>query len=118
MPDPYELVVNLLLFGLQLHLVGQWLPLATSADSEMAAERFQTVFRRGHHPCDESLHIILLFLRNLHIHNVSRHCELHEQNRAVNPCNSLALSRNRLNPDILKDNFLFLSSHSCSIFEI
>ena len=38
-----QLVVNLLLLGLKLHLIGKWLPFASSAYTEMLAEWFETM---------------------------------------------------------------------------
>ncbi len=43
MPYAHELVIYLLLLGLKLHFIRKWLPFASSAYSEMAAERLQTM---------------------------------------------------------------------------
>ena len=49
MSYPYELVIYLLLFGLELHFVGEMLPFAASAYSEMLAERLHSLLGRLYH---------------------------------------------------------------------
>ena len=49
MSYPYELVIYLLLFGLELHFVGEMLPFAASAYSEMLAERLRSLLGRLYH---------------------------------------------------------------------
>ena len=49
MSYPHELVIYLLLFGLELHFVGEMLPFAASAYSEMLAERLRSLLGRLYH---------------------------------------------------------------------
>ena len=83
MTDADQLVVYLLLFRLELHFVGERLPFAAAAYSEMFAERLKPMLGRFYHRLDKALHIVFLFLRNFYIHNVSRDCKFHEYYSAV-----------------------------------
>ena len=97
----HQLVINLLLFCLQLHFVWQRLPLAASAYAEMLAERLQTVLRRLYHSEDEALHIVFLLLCDLYVHNVSWNGELHEEHSAVDLRECLAFGSYRFDHDVL-----------------
>ena len=78
MSDADQLVPDLLLFGFQLHIVRQWLPAASSAYSEVLAERLKPVLGRFHYLENETFHIVLFLFCYLDIDNVSRNCEFYE----------------------------------------
>ena len=101
MADADELVIYLLLLCLKLHFVWKRLPLASSADAEMLAERLKTVLGRLYHTEDETFHIVFLLLCNLYVNDVSRNGKLYEQYGSVYSCQSLALCGHGLDHNIL-----------------
>ena len=107
----YKLVIYLLLLGLKLHLIRKRLPFASSAYSEMLAERLQTMFGRLYHTENESFHIVLLLFSDLYVDYISRHCKLYEQHSTVNPCKCLAFRCHRFDGDILQYDILLFPSH-------
>ena len=111
MTDADQLVVYLLLFRLELHFVWERLPFAAAAYSEMFAERLKPMLGRFYHRLDKALHIVFLFLRNFHIHNVSRDCKFHEYYSAVDMGERTAFCRHGLDCDIFQYDFLFFLCH-------
>ena len=109
MSDAYQLVINLLLLGLKLHAVGERLPFASAADSEMWTERFQPVRRRGHKPQYITLHVVFLLFGDLDVDCISRHGKRDEQYRPVDFCDSLALGGHTFYLYVFEYDFLFLS---------
>ena len=92
MSYPYKLVVYLLLFGLKLHTVWKRLPLASSAYTEMTAERLQTVSGWLHNSQYVAFHIILALLCDLDIDYVSGYGELQEKHCPIHVGYRLAFS--------------------------
>ena len=90
----HELVINLLLLCLKLHFIRKRLPFASSADTEMTAERFESMFRRLNHSEDEAFHVILFLFSDFDVYNVSRDSKLHEKHGAVNSGNCFAFGSN------------------------
>ena len=112
MSDTYQLVVNLLLLGLKLHLVWKRLPFASSADAEMFAEWLQTMFGRLYHTQDETFHIVLLLFCDLYVNNITWYSELDEKYRAIYSCQCLAFCCDRFYHNIFQNYLLLLSCHS------
>lgn len=71
LPDALQLVVHLLLLGLELLLVGQVLPFASAADAEMLA-LWRGPYGAG---CDEAHHatlaVAVFLLHDLHVGNIA-----------------------------------------------
>ena len=111
MTDPYKLVIHLLLLRLKLHRIRKWLPFASSADSEMLAEWFQTMLGRLYHAKNESFHIVLLLFGNLYVDDIPRYSKLHEQNGSVYSCKCFSFGCHSLNNDIFEDYILLSSCH-------
>ena len=112
MTDAYELVIYLLLLCSELHFVWKWLPFASSADSEVLAERLKAMLGRFYHTEDESFHIVLLLFCHLYINDVTRYSELYEEYCAVDFCQCLSFRCNSLNYNVFQYNILFLSCHT------
>ena len=115
MADAHELVVDLLLLGLKLHLVWKRLPFASAAHTEVLAERLQTMLGRFYHTKNETFHIVLLLFGHLDVNYVSRYRELNEQYRTVDPCQCLSFCRHGFNGDVLQYYVLLLSCHNHKI---
>ena len=108
-----QLVINLLTFCFELHRIGERLPLAAATDAKMLAKRLQPVFGRSLYPCYSPFKIILLFFENLYIYYISGDGEGHENHLPVRAvCNSLPLSCNCLNRNVLQKDINFLSCHN------
>ena len=101
MADAHQLIVDLLLLCLELHFIWERLPFAASTDTEMSAERLQTMFRRLYHAEDETFHIIFLLLCDFDVNNVAWYGELYEQYSSVNSCESLAFGSDCFDHDVL-----------------
>ena len=101
MADTHQLVVNLLLFSLQLHLIWQRLPFAASAYAKMLAERLQTMLRWFYHAKNEAFHVIFLLLCDLYVHDVAGNCKLYEQHSAVDLRKCLAFGSHSFDHDVL-----------------
>lgn len=89
MADTNKLVINLLRFCIQLHLVRQWLPFTAATGTEVLAERFKPVRRRLHNLCNITFHVAVLFYGH-DIHNISRDCKLHKEDHSVYMCDCFA----------------------------
>ena len=107
----YELVFDLLLFCRKLHFVGEGLPFAPSADSEVLAEGFQPVRGGLYHPEDEAFHIVFLFLADLDVNYVSGNCELYENHCALYVSQGFAFGCNCFYLNVFKYEFLCFLSH-------
>ena len=83
MTDPHQLIIDLLLFCLKLHLIGERLPFTAAAYSEMLAEWLQTMFGRLFDFCHEAFHKTGTFLRDAYIDYVSGNCKRYEYHNAV-----------------------------------
>ena len=106
-----ELVFNLLAFCFQLHVIWERLPLATSAYSEMLAERFKSVCGCLFKLQNEPFHIVLFLFGHLDLDYISRYGELYEQCHAVYMSQGFALSCHGFNEHVVQNDFLFLFSH-------
>ena len=99
-----ELVIDLLLFHLQLLGVGEHLPLATAADAKMLAHRLLSCAAILSEADDLRLGIMVFLLADLEVNDIAWHTPRDEDNelrlcRAVvcgagQACQSLALSGN------------------------
>ena len=81
--DACELVVYLLLLCLELLLVGQVLPFAASAHSEMLALRLCAQFALLYKSYNLCLAVVVLLLAHLQVYHVARHGEWHEHYHVV-----------------------------------
>ena len=79
----------------------------------MLAERLKTMLGRLYHTEDESFHVVLFLLCDLHVNNVSGHCKLYKKHRSVNLCQSFTFCCNCLYYNIFQNDFLLLSCHIC-----
>ena len=107
----HQLVIDLLLFCLKLHFVGKRLPAASSAYSEMPAERFQPVFGRFHDPQDAAFHIVFLLLVYPYVDYVPGYGEFHEDHGAFIVRDGLSFGRHVLYQHVLENKVQFLSCH-------
>ena len=111
--DAAQLVFHLTLLGLELCAVGQILPFASTAHSEMLAN--------GHLPHltirEESHHLaftitMLLFLQ-LNVHNIPGYTKGDKHHHIVNTCQGLALGSHVCNGySLQKRQRFFLSTHT------
>ena len=112
LPNPRQLVENLLLLEPQLLLVRQVLPLASATYAEMLAHGLcaqLTVFHKPSHLCFAV--IVLLFLY-LEVNNVARNGERHEHDKVVDSGHRLAFGCHIGDGDIFKYwEWFFLSAH-------
>ena len=83
MPNSHQLVIDLLPFCLKLKMIGKQLPFAASTQTEMTAERFLPVRGGLYNPDDTPFGIILLFLCNQNVHDISRHGVFNENDSAT-----------------------------------
>ena len=97
-----QLVVHLLLLGFELLLVGQVLPLASSADTEMLAHRLFAYFTLLDESYNLRLAVAVLLLAHLQVHYVARHSERNEDHHVVNMRQRFAFSSHRFNGHVLK----------------
>ena len=111
MADPDQLVIHLLPLRFELHFVGQGLPAAAAAHAEMLAERLEPVRGRLHHPGDEALHVVLLFLVDLNVHDVAGHGEIDKHHHPVHMGEGFALGRDGFDGDVLQFQVDSLSAH-------
>ena len=77
------MVIHLFLLGLELLLVWQVLPLASSAHSEMLAERslaYLTIFYKAY---NLRLAVAVLLFLHLQVNHVSRHTEWHKHHHVT-----------------------------------
>ena len=91
----------MLLLELQLLLVGQILPLASAADAEVLAEgrcAYITIINESYHL---ALSERVLLATYLHVNDVARYTERHENNEFVPVKQALAFGGYGLNRDIL-----------------
>ena len=109
--DADQLVVHLLPFGFELHLVGQGLPPAAAADAEMLAERLEPVRRRLDHSGDESLHIVFLLPEHLDVHDVAGDGEIDEDDHSVHVGQSLTFGGDGFDGDVLQFQVDFFPAH-------
>ena len=109
--DAFQLVHDLLLLGIELHLIGENLPFAAAAFAVVLANRLQPVGRRSHQSLYISLHKALARLAHLHVHHVARHRKRHEQHLAVDVGKTVALRRYGFDKDVFKQWFLSAASH-------
>ena len=112
MAEPDQLVPDLLSLGLELHGIGERLPSAPSAESEMRAERLETVGGRLHHPYRKTFHIVFLLLEDAYVDEISGNRELDEQYLSVHMGQRLAFRRYGLDADVLKNQIRFLFGHA------
>ena len=106
-----ELVFNLTALCLQLHRIRKRLPFAAAAHTEMLAERLESVLGSFNDFGNQTLHIIVFLFANLHVHNVSGHGKRHEQSHIVHVRNGFPFSRNSLYLNVVKYDFLLVSTH-------
>jgi hypothetical protein len=103
LPDTMQLVINLLLFEFQLFRIGQILPLATTADTEMLAEGYRayiTVFYNPHH---FTFGKGVFLTANLYIAYIARNAERNEHNHVFPVEQALSLSGHSLYLYALKE---------------
>ena len=116
--DARQLVFHLLLFHLELCLVGQLLPLATAADAEMLAERlyaYITIFLISNDLC---LHVRVFFSAYLQVDNVAWYSPWHKHHHVVHSGQRLPLSGKVRNEDVLQHGqWFFLSCHDVSTYD-
>ena len=105
-----ELVEDLPLLGLQLHTVGEQLPAAASADTEMFAERLQPVGRGLHQAHYATFEVVLFLHRNPDIDDIPRHGVFYEHDLPLRGVrDAFALRGNALHGQVFK-YCLFLRS--------
>ena len=95
--DTCQLVFHLLMLRFQLLVIGQVLPFATSADTEMLAERrftYLTIFNKSHH---FALGKGVFLTSDLYVTNIARNTERYEDHQVVPMQQTFALSGNSLN---------------------
>ena len=109
MTYPDQLVVNLLALGLKLHFVGQMLPAAAAANSEVTAERLEPLRRRLNEFSYVAFHIVFLFLGYADIHNVTRNCVLYKYHHTVYMGKGLALGGHGFDCNGREQQIYFLS---------
>ena len=107
MPYAHKLVIDLLLLGFELQFVWKRLPFASSAYSEVRAERFEPVRGWLHYFCDEAFHIVLLFLEDLHVDDVARHGELYEEYCSIYVGQGFSFCCNCFNDNVFESYILF-----------
>ena len=84
--DACELVEHLLLLSLQLLLVGQILPFASAADSEMLAHWLRAYVALLDEAYYFRLAVAVFLLAYLQVNHVAGHGERHENNHVVDVC--------------------------------
>ena len=99
--DARELVEHLLLFGLQLLLVGQVLPFAAAADAEMLAERSGAHLTLADEAHNAAFGIAVLLLHDLHVDDIAWDAERYEYDQVVVVKQALAFRSNGLDGDAL-----------------
>ena len=108
--DATQLVVYLLLLGLELLGIGKVLPLAAATNAEVLAHRLFAHFAL----LDESYHFCLavavLLLAHLQVDNVARNGKRHEHYHIVDVSQRLALGCHSLNSYVLEYRKRFLFS--------
>ena len=128
MADSNKLVIDLLPLGFELKIVGEYLPLATSAGSEVFAEWFKPAGRGLDYAHYASVHEGFLALSNHHIDHIARNCEGYEQHPGssllglrgeLGMRQRLALGSHSLDGDVLQyDSFFTPSCHPCAMLMI
>ena len=101
--DAMQLVIDLLLFELELFLIGQVLPLAATANTEMVTEgrrAYLTKFYKTHHL---ALGKGMLLTTNLNVTDVTRYAERHKYHQIIPVEKALSLGGNRLYCYALKE---------------
>lgn len=112
MPYPGKLVEDLLLLCLQLDAVGEQLPSAASAESEMSAERLETVRRGADDAHHAGFEIILLLLYHADIDHVAGYRIFYEYDLAfIGMGDALALCGNGLHGQVLYDCICLFPCH-------
>ena len=109
--DAYKLVADLLRLVVELCLVWEILPLATSADAKVLADRLTTLLRlvdKAHYP---ALHKATVLFGYLHINNIARNGHRHKYHHALVVSHRLALGCQSRNLQPL--NKWVRSSFSC-----
>ena len=105
-----ELVEDLPLLGLQLHAIGEQLPAAASADTEMFAEWLQPVGRGLHQAHYATFEVVLFLYRNPDVDDISRHGVFYEHDLPLRGVrDAFALRGNALHGQVFK-YCLFLQS--------
>ena len=112
----HKLVIDLLLLGFELQLVGERLPFASSAYAEMLAERFEAVRGRLHNLCDEAFHIVFLFLEYFYVDYVAGHGELYEEYCAIYVGQGFSFCCNCFNDNVFESYILFLFRYKVWLF--
>ena len=100
--DAGKLVFHLLLLRLNLLLVRQVLPFATTADAEVLAHRLLTdvaFFDEANHL---RLAVLMFLLDYLQIYHITWHTERNEDDLVVYSCDALTLGCNSLDGDVLQ----------------
>ena len=109
MPDPDQLVPDLLLFRLELEFIGKGLPAAAATDAEMLAEGLQPLRGRLDDPADEAFHVILFLFVYLDVDDVARNSELHENDGSLEMGEGFSFRGNGFNLYVFQDEVdLFL----------
>jgi hypothetical protein len=101
--DAMKLVVDLLLFELELLLVGQILPLTTATDPEMFAEgsrAYLTIINKAYYL---ALSEGVLLASYLHVAHIARHTKRYEDHKLVPVKQTLAFGSYGLYCDALKE---------------
>ena len=106
-----QLVFDLPAFRLQLHLVGNRLPAASAADTEVLAEGLQPPGRRLDHFFDETFHVVALLALDTDVHAVAGYSERHEHDHPVVMCDGFAFGSTVFNDHVLEEQVDFLSGH-------
>ena len=98
-----QLVIDLLLLELELFLVGQVLPLATTADSEVVTEgrrAYLTKFNKAYHLAFGKG---VFLATDLNVTDITRYTERHEYHQIVPVEKTFSLGGNRLYRYALKE---------------
>ena len=110
-PEPDELVPDLLLLGLELHFVGERLPFAAAAEPEMLAERLEAVLGGFLEADDEALHVVGLFLGDAYVYDIARDSRTDENHCTLVMGEGVAFCRDGFYGDVLQDEVKLFSSH-------
>ena len=111
-PDAGQLVADLRPLQCELLFVGEILPLAAPADTEVFAEGFHAQRRTPHVAHDVALHEAAAFHADLHVDDIARDGHRHEDHHVVPTTHGLALGGQRRDFKPLDQGVVrFLSCH-------
>src|SRR5450759_3655622 len=88
--NPGKVIPHLLFLELKLKIIWKMLPLATSANSEMAATGFNPVSRVFMKLNHSAFKIFFSFLYNPDINDIARYEHRHKYNKVIYPCQRIS----------------------------